>query len=127
MSNVLQQLELRRHRTTVLRSGLKVGFHYPDVQECILKVGKIPLGALKDATEITEEQAAELIAKEPAAINEGLAFTKLVVAAMLDDIDGEAIEAGDDRMAIVDAFEPEERQELFLIGTREKDPDSGEA
>ena len=125
MSNILDQLNARRHHTTVLRSGLKVGFHYPDAEECILKVGQLPLAALNGVkAEPTEEEAMKIVSEQPDAIAKGMAFTRLMVATMLDDIDGEPIESDDDRSAIVAALEPEERQELFLIATRQRDPDA---
>jgi len=130
VSNVLANLQQRRHKETELPSGLKVGYHLPDIQELILKVGIVPIPAVQHMQadeDISEEQALELLSTQPDAAAQGLRYTKLVVSAMLDDIDGETIEADDDRDAIVEALDQDDRQELFLIGTRQKDPDSGEA
>lgn len=125
MSNVLEQLKLRRRHEFVFNDGMKVGFHYPDAEECILKVGQIPLGALNGAgPEPTEEEALKIVADQPEAIAKGMEFTRLMVASMLDDIDGEEITPDDDREAIVAALEPEKRQTLFLIATRQMDPDA---
>lgn len=128
MSNILERLKLERRREVVLNTGRKVGYHLPDLEECILKVGQIPMPALArmaSGGEPSEEEAAKLIAEHPDAVEKGRQFTRLVVATMLDDIDGEAIDDDDDRPAIADMLTPSERQELFLLATR--DDDSGEA
>lgn len=130
MSDVLSRLRARRRHETTLRSGLTVGFHYPDLNECILKIGAIPLGTFQangEGAEPTEEEAARFLAEQPDAVEKGIAYQRAVVATMLDDIDGVQIGKGDDRDEIAAALEPEERQELFLIGTRQREPDSGEA
>jgi hypothetical protein len=128
MSNILSTLLAERRQETKLNTGRIVGWHYPDVQECILKVGQIPMSALSlPDEEPTEEEAARLIAEQPEAIAKSLEFTRLMVAAMLDDIDGVTLDPEDDRLAIVDALDGSERQELFLLSSRQKDPDSGEA
>lgn len=128
MSNLVQQLQERRRRETKLQSGLVVAWHYPDVQECILKVGAIPLPVLAMGQDTpTEEEAQRLIVEQPEAMARTRDFTRHMVAAMLDEIDGQPVDPDDDRLGIVDLLEPAERQELFLIATRQKDPDSGEA
>jgi hypothetical protein len=132
VSNILENLQQRRRREIVLESGLKVGYHLPDIEELIVKVGQIPSGAVQAAQqvageELTEETALQAIVTNPDIAMQGYRYTLLLVAAMLDDIDGEPIDPTDDREAIVKALDPADRRELFLIGSREKDPDSGEA
>jgi len=128
MSNILEKLQDRRRKEIVLESGLKVGYHLPDIQELIVKVGQIPTIAMqKTDGELTEEAALEVLTTNPDIAVQGYRYTLLLVAAMLDDIDGEPIDPADDREAIVKALDPADRQALFLIGSREKDPDSGEA
>jgi hypothetical protein len=128
MSNILDNLLAARRRETVLSTGRKVAFHYPDPQECLMKVGKIPLPALAMGGEVpTEAEAIKLVSESPETVATGFQYTRLMVAAMLDGIDGDDVQETDDRLAIVDALEPIERQELFLIADRQKDPDSGEA
>jgi hypothetical protein len=122
MSNIVEQLKLRRRHETVLRSGLKVGFHYPDIEDFILDLGQIPLPALAAGEQPTEEQALEVVTQHPDEMRRSLEFTRKVVASMLDDIDGEEVTADDDREAIVMALEPEDRQTLFLIATRQQNP-----
>lgn len=124
MSNVLAQLKARRRHDVVLKSGLKVGYHFPDLQECIL-AGEIPLGALADKPDITEAEAAKVLAADPAAAKRGWEFKQRLVASMLDAIDGEELDENDDRMAIAAALEPDDREELFEIGTERGGP--GEA
>jgi len=126
MSEVLAKLQARRRHETTLRSGLVVGFHYPDLNECILKIGRVPLAEFPNANGevVTEEQAGRFLAEHTDAIEQGLKYQRAVLAAMLDDIDGAQIAETDDRDAIVSMLEPEDRQELFLIGTRERDPAS---
>lgn len=128
MSNIVENLLSRRRKEVVLGSGLKVGYHLPDIQELIVKVGQIPMPAVQSVQgDVTEEEAVQMLAANPDAAAQGLRYTQLLVAAMLDDIDGEPIDPADDRMEIVAALDPDDRQELYLIGTRQKDPDSGEA
>jgi hypothetical protein len=129
MSNIVEQLRLRRRRETTLRSGLKVAYHFPNIEEFILDIGQVPMPAIKmEGPEPTEEEAMKMVTESPDGFRQGLEFTKRVVAAMLDAVDGIEIEPGDDRAAIVDALEPEERQELFRIATREHNPEApGEA
>jgi len=124
--SVLDQLKARRRHQVTLRSGLLVGYHYPDLNECILKIGQIPLADFNPNGDVTEEAAARFITEQPQAVEAGLAYTRAVVAAMLDDIDGEVLE-GVDPEEVVRLLEPEDRQELFLIGTRQRDPETGKA
>jgi hypothetical protein len=127
MSNVLDELKLRRRRTTVLRSGLKVGYHLPDIQECILRAGTVPVELpTMESEEPTTEEAARIIAANREAMEAGLRYRNAIVAVMLDDLDGTTIEVDDDRNAIVAALEPEERDELYRIGTRQLEPTTGE-
>lgn len=128
MSNLAERLRLERRLETTLNTGRKVGYHLPDIEECILKLGQVSfpaVAALKEPP--TEEDAEQIVRDNPAEIERGRRYVRLVVAAMLDDIDGEAIDDTDDRSLITDLLQPSERQELFLIGTQQKDPDSGEA
>jgi hypothetical protein len=128
MSNVLEKLKDRRRQETELQTGLKVGWHAPDIEECVLKLGQIPLPAVAAMKEQpTEEEAKRFVAENPAEVERGRLYVRLIVAAMLDDIDGDPIDPQDDRDAIVATLEPIERQELFLLGSRQKDPNSGEA
>jgi hypothetical protein len=124
MSNVLEQLKLRRRHETVLRSGLKVAYHFPDIQECIL-AGQIPLPALRDGKEMTEEEATAQLTADPDAAKRGWEFKQRLVASMIEAIDGEDITEDDDRPAIVATMEPEERDELFILATERGGP--GEA
>jgi hypothetical protein len=125
MSNILEQIRLQNHHEYVFPDGLKVGFHYPDVEEFILEVGAIPTPALALAPgeKPTEEQALSVIGENSEAFRKQLEVMRKVVIAMLDDVNGEAIDPDDDRDAIVSAFGMEKRQVLFLIATRQMDPD----
>lgn len=121
MSNLAERLRLERRKEVVLQTGRKVGYHLPDLQEFVLQVGRIPTPALQ-GEKPTEEEALKIVAENPEAIAQTTTYVKLVVGAMLDDIDGEAIDKDDDRAEIVELLEPIERQELFLIAIRD---DSG--
>lgn len=128
MSNITTKLQERRRHDTKLSTGLHVVWHKPDVQECILKVGTIPLPVLAMAKEKpTAEEATRIVTEQPEAMARTREFQRQMVAAMLDEVEGEPIGADDDRLEIVDLLDPIERQELFLMATRQKDPDSGEA
>lgn len=129
MSNIVEHLQEKRRREAVLESGLKVGYHLPDIQQLIVEVGRIPMdavAALAQQEEVTEAAAIAMVEASPDVAEKGYRYTCLLVAAMLDDIDGEPVDETDDRMAIVAALDPDDRQELYLIGTRQKDPNSGE-
>lgn len=128
MSNLVERLRLERRLETTLNTGRKVGYHLPDIEECILKLGQVPLPAVAALKEPpTEEEAEKIVRDNPAELERGRQYVRLVVAAMLDDIDGETIDPDDDRSAITDLLQPSERQELFLLGTQQKASDSGEA
>lgn len=121
MSNILDSLQAKRRLEVVLQTGLEVGYHLPDLEECVLFIGDIPL------TDLPGGDAKLDKADEAETVRRGFEYKQRVVAAMLDDIDGEPLDPSDDRMAIAKALQPAERAELFLLGTRRKDPDSGEA
>ena len=132
MSNIAEKLELRRRKEVVTPTGLKVGYHLPDIAELIVKVGQIPTPAVDAIRErkgeaLSEEEAIQILEADPQVASQGMDYIYLVVAAMLDDIDGDAIQPDDDRTRIVAALESEDREYLFQIGTREKEPDQGEA
>lgn len=128
MSNILDELRARRRKTAVLRSGLKVAYHLPDVQECILRAGTVPVELPEgiDRDELTETDAVRLVAENRAAMENGMRYRNAIVAVMLEEIDGTVIEPGDDRDAIVATLEPEDRDELHRIGTRQQEPGTGE-
>ena len=130
MSDALQRLtERNRHETKLEDGGLIVGWHYPDVQECLL-AGDMPLPVLKDLP--AKPEASDVAEALDAAgmrdvMLQNIAFRYRLVAAMLDDLDGVYLTPEDDREAIARALTPSQREELFSYASREKDPDSGEA
>jgi hypothetical protein len=125
VSNILEQLKERRRREVVLRSGMKIAYHLPNIEEFILEIGQVPMPTIKsEGPTPTEEEAFKAVTESPDGFKQGLEFTKRVVAAMLDAVDGTEIEEDDDRAAIVAVLEPEDRQELFLIATRERNPEA---
>src|SRR5262245_30689891 len=99
MSTALEYLQNRRRREAELPSGLKVAYHLPDVEECVIQVGQVPIVALQAAQKPTEEEAmamvATLAADDPEAMPSMLRLRTLLVATMLDSVDG--IEVDDDR------------------------------
>jgi hypothetical protein len=132
LSEALKRLREANRREVKLDNGdrppILVGYHLPDIQECLL-AGDIPLPALGN---LPKDPKAEDIAKglEDAGVMHemmvaNIAFTYRLVGAMLDDIDGEPVT--DDRLELAKAFTPEQRERLFAIAQRQEDPDSGEA
>ena len=128
MSEALQRvLNANRREVKLEDGGLIVGYHLPDIQECLL-AGDVPLPALE---KLGKEPKPEDIAQalDAAGMRQmmlaNISFTYRLVGSMLDDVDGVTIEADDDRVAIAKAFSPAQREELFAIAKR--DPNSGEA
>jgi hypothetical protein len=98
-----------------------VGYHLPDVEECIL-AGDVPLPALEDLPKSPQRedvvQALETKGEMRALMMENLAFTYRLVGAMLDDINGESVEG--DRVEVAKAFSPDQRERLFKIANRKE-------
>lgn len=133
MSNVLEKLKQKNRAEHTFTDGLRVGFHYPDMEDYILD-GRLPAVALtaEVTDELTEEQAAAAIAEHPDEFRQQLDIVRRVVTEMLDSVDGSEIEPNDDRAAIVKELGIEKRQILFTIANRQMNPstngtDSGEA
>jgi hypothetical protein len=129
VTDALERLRQANRREEKLDNGIIVGYHLPDVRECLL-AGYVPLPALEHLPAGATEKDAERIVGEEKAMElakEDHAFKRRILAAMLDDIDGRILEADDDRDAIVAAFTPSQREILLNLATREKDPNSGEA
>jgi hypothetical protein len=129
--SALDQLRQANRREVKLDNGdrppILVGYHLPDIQECLL-AGDIPLPALNDLPKNAKaEDVAEAL--DAAGMRQmmlaNIDFTYRLVGAMLDDINGEPVT--DDRLELAKAFTPEQRERLFAIAQREEDPDSGEA
>ena len=130
MSEALQRvLNANRREVKLEDGGLIVGYHLPDIQECLL-AGDVPLPALKSLpSSPTEDDIAEAVgaADMSAMLRQSIEFKKRLVGAMLNDIDGIPIGEDDNRILLAEAFSPEQRDELFAIAQREKDPNSGKA
>jgi hypothetical protein len=130
--SALDQLRQANRREVKLDNGdrppIVVGYHLPDVEECIL-AGDVPLPALEDLPKSPDRkdvvQALETKGEMRALMMENLAFTYRLVGAMLDDINGEPVV--EDRVAVAKAFSPDQRERLFRIANRKDDPDTGEA
>ena len=129
MSEALEHLRKHnRHEVALADGGIVVGYHLPDVQECLL-AGDIPLPVLQELPTNPKESdvTAALEAVDPTATAKAMfAFKRRIVAAMVDDIDGNPV-PDDERLAIAEAFSPAQRDELADIAQRKKDPALGEA
>jgi hypothetical protein len=127
--SALDQLKQANRREVKLDNGdrppIVVGYHLPDIQECLL-AGNIPLPALNVPKEPKAEEIMEAL--DAAGLREvmlaNLDFTYRLVGSMVDDINGETVD--EDHIAIAKAFSPEQRERLFAIAQRQED-ESGEA
>jgi hypothetical protein len=120
--------QLNRKEVKLEDGGLLVGYHLPDIQECLL-AGDIPLPSLKDLPKDpkAEDVLDAMDADRRDMFHATIAFRYRLVGTMLDDVDTVPVTDADDRVAIAKAFTPEQCEQLFRIAQREEDPSSGEA
>lgn len=84
--------DLRKHyRKVITLEGFTIGYHLPDVTECLL-----------DAVAAAPEDRAKQL----------VLLRRLVVASMLDDVNGETVQDAE-RIAVARAFSAEHRTVLF--------------
>ena len=116
--------EKNRREVKLEDGGLLVAYHLPDIQACLL-AGDVPLPILRELTQNDGEKATtediDTAAKQ-------MYSAKLrIVATMIEAVDGQEIGPDEDRIEIASSFSPDQREELYEIGARARDPNSGEA